>query len=101
MQADGIISILSPENCSANLSFRAFSFIHPRTLEIRSGDEVGAKIAVPTSFVNVSVPLELKKGANVVQMHVLEGCERPCDIKDLNNLDSRCLSVALQNLSVF
>lgn len=101
MQADGTISILSPENCSANLRLRAFSFYHPRTLEIRLGDEVGAEMAVPTSFINVSVPLKLKKGANAVQMHVLDGCERPCDIKELNNPDSRCLSVALQNLSIF
>jgi len=100
MQADASLLVNSSENRTANLSLNAQSFHRNRTLEVSSGDAPAAQFAVPTSFINVSVPIHLAKGANTVRFHVSEGCERPSDIKELSNPDSRCLSVAVQNLSV-
>jgi len=42
----------------------------------------------------------LNKGANIVRFHVPEGCERPVDIPELNNPDSRCLSIAVQDIQI-
>ncbi len=100
MRADGTINVLSAENRTANLSLQAQSFNRNRTLEISTGGAPAAQVAVPTSLINVNVPLQLAKGENTVRLHVPEGCERPCDIKELNSLDSRCLSVAVQNITV-
>jgi hypothetical protein len=36
-----------------------------------------------------------------VRFNVPEGCERPCDIPELNNSDNRCLSVRIQNLTIY
>jgi hypothetical protein len=98
MQADATLLVNSPENRTANLSLNVQSFYRNRTLEISSDGVPATQVAVPTSFINASMPIHLTKGANTVQFHVPEGCERPSD--KLSNDDSRCLSVAVQNLSV-
>lgn len=100
MQTDATLQLNSSENHTATLSFNAQSFYRNRTLEIYSGEVPVAQVTVPTSFINVSVPMHLAKGANTIRLHVPEGCERPSDKPELNNPDSRCLSVAMQNLPV-
>jgi len=100
MENDSLITIYSSENRTATLSLNALSFYRNRTLEISCNGVHLARVAVPTGFVNVSVPMHLAKGENTIRLHVLEGCERPCDIKELNNADSRCLSIAMQNVTV-
>ena len=101
MQADSTILINSPENHTAILSLRAASFYRNRTLVISSSGVPAAQVTVvPMSFINVSVPIYLAKGANTVRFHVPEGCERPSDIIELNNPDNRCLSVVIQNITL-
>ncbi len=100
MQANATLLVNSSENRTATLSLQAQSFDRNRTLEISTGGAPATQVAVPTSLINVNVPLQLAKGENTVRLHVPEGCERPCDIKELNSSDDRCLSVAVQNLSV-
>jgi hypothetical protein len=100
MRADGAISVLSPENRTAILNLQALSFYRNRTLEIYSEGSLVERLAVPVSFIDVTVPLHLAKGVNNVRLHVVEGCERPSDIKEMNNPDSRCLSVAVQNITI-
>lgn len=100
MQADATITVYSQENCASNLSLRALSFYRNRTLEVSSGDTLAAQVAVPTKFINLTVPINLMKGANTMRLHVPEGCERPCDIRELNNSDSRCLSIAVMNAAI-
>lgn len=100
MQSEVTFLISSPEERTANLSLQALSFYRPRTLEVYSGGKPAARVDVPTSFINVGVPLHLAKGENIVRLHVPEGCERPSDKPELNNPDSRFLSLAVQNLKV-
>lgn len=100
IQGNAILMINSSQNLNATLSLNAQSFYRNRTLQVIFNSVPAAKFALTINLANVSMPLELEKGANTVQMHVLEGCERPCDIKDLNNPDSRCLSVAFQNIEL-
>lgn len=100
MQSNATLLINSYEDRTATLSLQAQSFYRKRTLEISAGGVPAAQVAVPTSSINVSVPIHLAEGENTVQFHVLEGCERPIDIRELNRPGERCLSVAFQNLIV-
>ncbi len=100
MQANATLLVNSSENRTAILSLQAQSLSRNRMLEISSGGAPVAQVVVPARFINVSVPLQLAKGANTVRLRVLEGCERPSDIMMLNSSDDRCLSVAVQNLIV-
>jgi hypothetical protein len=100
MQADATISTILSDNRTAYLSLNARSFYRNRTLEIYSGDALTAQAVVPTWFINLSVPMHLAKGKNTVRLHVPEGCESPSDIMDLNSADSRCLSIAVQNITI-
>lgn len=100
MQADSKITIISSKNRTADLVLNARSFSRNRTLEIFSGGEMVTGVAVPEGFINVSVPIYLRKGVNTVRFHVPEGCERPSDKPELNRPDDRCLSLAVQNLTL-
>lgn len=101
MQADAFTVANSPDNLTANLRFSALSFYRNRTLEIYNGDVLLAKIAVPSNmFIDVNLPIHLEKGVNILHIHVPEGCERPIDKQELKSIDSRCLSIAVQNMSL-
>jgi phosphoglycerol transferase len=100
MQADATLFAFSPENRTANLSLQVLSFYLPRTLEIRTGDGLVSQVDVPVSLINVSTLIHLSKGANIMRFHVPEGCDSPNNIKELNNKDARCLSLAVQNLGL-
>jgi hypothetical protein len=100
MENDSLITIYSSENRTATLSLNALSFYRNRTLEISCNGVHLARAAVPTGFVNVSVPMHLAKGENTIRLHVPEGCDRVCDIMELNSSDPRCLSIAMQNITV-
>jgi hypothetical protein len=100
MNADSILSVTSRENCTANLSLRVISFYRNRTLAITANGAPAAQVAVPISFINLNLPIVLAKGANIISLHALGGCERPIDKPELNNFDPRCLSMAVQNLIV-
>jgi hypothetical protein len=100
MKSDGTFTILSPDNGTGHMNLNALSFYHNRTLEAYCNEELLIRIDVPASFISIIIPLDLKKGVNTVRLHVPDGCERPCDTTELNNADSRCLSIAVQNVRV-
>jgi len=101
MENDASLMIYSAENCTSDLSFNAISFYHPRTLKIFVNDQPHIWAEIPIgSFVNVNSPaISLKEGGNVIRFHIPEGCERPCDLKNSNTKDDRCLSIAIQNIT--
>ncbi len=95
IEADASIRIDSKEECALDLSLPVLSFYRPRTLEISSSDGPVTRVVVPIShFITAIVSLRLVKGENIILLHVPEGCERPSDKHELNNSDSRCLSLA-------
>jgi hypothetical protein len=100
IQSNATFAIFSPENSTRILNLRTLSFYRPRSLEIYVGDDLAGRIAVPVDFIEVNVTIRLAKGLNTVRLHVPEGCERPCDITELKSLDSRCLSISVQNLTM-
>ena len=53
-----------------------------------------------TGFITVSESIHLVSGENVLRFHVPEGCDRPCEKPEMNNQDSRCLSLAIENFKL-
>jgi hypothetical protein len=100
MKSNATITVYSDRDLPATLSFSVQSLHANRTLQVYYQDTLRTQVEVPTSFVRVSIPIGLKRGANHVHFNVLESCQRPIDIPELKNIDSRCLSVAFQNLSI-
>jgi hypothetical protein len=100
MKADASIIIDSKEECEVDLCIPVISFYRPRTLEIYTSDEPQKRFVVPTSyFMTAIVHIRLRNGENTIRFHVQEGCERPCDIAELNNPDDRCLCVAVGKIT--
>jgi hypothetical protein len=100
MEGDAAIIVYSEENRSANLSFKALSFAGPRSLELYLKDASDVRFNITTELADLSQTIRLTKGENQMKFRVLEGCEKPCDMPALNNSDCRCLSVAVQNLTI-
>jgi hypothetical protein len=99
MQADATLLAYAPESCTANMSLQALSFYRNRTLEMYADNDLLARsIVSPSNFVDVAIPVHLSKGENLIRFHVPEGCEKPSDKPELKNPDSRCLSLAVQNI---
>ncbi len=100
MSGDAGLFVFSEENCTADLSLRAASFLMPRTLIVSAGDHVLLEKEIPSDFVSVDCPIGLKKGFNVIRLYVPEGCASPRDFPQLRNSDMRCLSLAVQNITI-
>lgn len=100
MNDEAVIRVYSDGNKSLNLSLTAISFHRPRTLEIYANNNMLIRETVATGFRTLATPIQLEKGGTLIRLHVSEGCERPIDIKELDDDDSRCLSMAIQNITI-
>lgn len=101
MIENATIRIYSSKNRTVMLNFRALSLYRNRTLEIFSNKE--PIITAPISslkFSDINTQLHLTEGNNSIQFYVPMGCDRPCDTSELRNKDCRCLSLAVQNITV-
>jgi glycosyltransferase involved in cell wall biosynthesis len=84
----------SETECYANLKFQTFSFYRPRTLEIYVNDTLISRQDVPKEFIAIIVQVHINEGINIIQFIVPEGCERPCNHREFDKTDTRCLSLA-------
>jgi len=101
MSNNATIIFRSKENHIVNLTFNANSFYKPRTLDLYSGDTyLTRQTILPSSFGEISFQIPLESGENSVRLYVPEGCERPIDILNLKNKDTRCLSLAIRNMTI-
>lgn len=93
-------TILIHSNSARNttLNIQASSFYRPRTLEVYNGENLQDRQAITTDFSRISTTINLKKGENLIRLHVPEGFDRPCDLPELKNKDSRELSIAIQEI---
>jgi 4-amino-4-deoxy-L-arabinose transferase-like glycosyltransferase len=91
---------ISDKNCTVNLTFSAKSLYVPRTLLISSGETNQIRQTISPSFGKVSVLIPIKTGKNTIRLDVPEGCKRPVDTALSQNNDTRCLSIAIQNVTL-
>jgi hypothetical protein len=101
MKDEAFLLIYSDKNKSSNLSLATFSFQKPRKLEIYAEDNMLIQETLPLGFKTLTIPVKLKKGTTYIRLHAPKGCERPIDIKELGSNDPRCLSIAIQNITIF
>jgi hypothetical protein len=94
------ILIYSPVNQTVTLSLNASSFYRPRTLEIISPGVLSEEIMVPMYFIAVKTQVRLDAGENSIRFQVPDGCVKPVSLPELNNKDPRCLSLAIQNITI-
>ncbi|MDI6720689.1 hypothetical protein [Methanoculleus sp.] len=99
-QDNATLIIESNADQQVELSFNTRSFHRTKTLEIYVNGYLVQQTTVPTSFIHISIPIQFHKGKNTIRLHVPEGAERPCDIPELNNKDTRWLSVAVQGITI-
>lgn len=92
--------IISDADQQVKLAFNAQSFFRPKTLEIYVNTQLVKQTTLPQNFIEISTPIQLHNGENIIQLRVSEGAERPCDIPELNNMDRRWLSMAVQNTAL-
>ena len=85
---------------NATLNIEASSFYRPRTLEIYNDETLQDRQIISIDSSSISIPINLKKGENLISLHVPEGFDRPCDIPELKNEDSRELSIAVQEIQL-
>jgi hypothetical protein len=87
-----------PRNALLNMS--ALSYRIPKTVTIIYHDEDVTRFPLSTSWTHIQVPVSLKKGINIFQLYTPDTCERPSDITSMKSEDTRCLSIAIQNLII-
>jgi len=100
MRSDAIIFIDSDQNRTANMTFQAISFYRPRTLKVYVGNNLAARVPISQKeFVQVSIPISVSRCTITMRLHIQEGCKQVSEIEPRNS-DTRCLSVAVQNIAV-
>lgn len=99
MSRDARLTIPSADNRSEVLRLKATSFLEPRTLEIGLEGSVPIRTEVTTGFSSIEAPLNLTRGDNTVTLHVIDGCDKPCETTGPRKGDSRCLSLAVENIT--
>lgn len=83
------------------LALTVTPYIRPQTVEVYLNGQLAGKIEgkAPWQPVNASLPLQLQAGKNIIQLHSVEGCLHPFQYIP-NNDDQRCISVAVQGVSL-
>lgn len=93
--------IYSEENKEVDLNFQAISAIRPKVLDVYEGAQPIATFTIShEQLTDVRVPLTLSKGTTIVFFSLPDGCEKPSDFQGLKNPDSRCLGIAIQNITL-
>ncbi len=100
MADKGTLVIYSNDNQSKTLQFNTRSFLKPRTLSLSLNKREIFIYIIPTEFKQVTIPLNLQKGENIIDINILEEGERPIDNPELSSDDGRNLSIVVQNVKI-
>lgn len=94
------ILINSEASEDTTLLFSAQSFYKSRNLQIYLNDKMIHEKEIPASFIDLEIPVRLREGENILRFYTPDGCERPCDIQELENEDGRCLGLAFKSFYI-
>jgi hypothetical protein len=94
------IKIYSQIKDNVTLTFTGQSISHSRTLSVFTNGNLISSTIVPVSPIRVTSELPLNIGENIISLQTSESCERPIDIPELKSSDPRCLSIAIQNITI-
>lgn len=99
MSDNASLVMFSGEKYNTTLSMRCYTFYNPKMMGITTNNLTTEFVNVPPGFIDVNVPVTLKRGKNIIRFSVPDSCHRPDSIPKLNSTDTRCLSVAMQNIT--
>jgi SAM-dependent methyltransferase len=100
MGNEAAILVPSEINRLVKINLLAISFHLPRNMEIYADGVLSHTALVSIEPTRIFVEMRLMKGISTIMFKSIEGCERPCDIAELENKDQRCLSFAIQDISI-
>lgn len=102
MGQNATIVLDSPENRTVILSCQALSFYQSRNMTVYINEVPDKSIEVPAEdFVSVKAQLSLNKGTNLIRFNSLKECQSPRSIFGPENKDSRCLGLAIRNITIY
>ncbi|MCD4674945.1 MAG: hypothetical protein K8S18_02985 [Desulfobacula sp.] len=99
MENNGSIKVYSPTEKNATIEFNIQSFYKPSTLQVYVNDEFAHQSTI-SSQQQLSLKIHLKEGENIIKFYTPDRCQRPANIPELNNKDTRCLSFAFQTITL-
>ena len=91
----GELVIISPEKTTASLSFKARNSIESNSIIIeKNGVQIYESSLDLQTFQDVRIDkLSLDKGINILTFKSQKGCIVPAKVPEINNGDTRCLSI--------
>jgi hypothetical protein len=100
INSNATFTVYSTENKNVLINLQAASFNRERTLRVSTEKFISNPILIPTHFIPVSIPVTLEAGKNNIRLNISEGCEIPNSFPKLNSNDTRCLSLAIQDITI-
>jgi hypothetical protein len=99
VEQDGKLLVTPGTPGPATLNLQINPYIRPQTIEVRLNGATVSRIEgeEPWKRLAATIPLNLKAGQNVIELHSVEGCLHPIDYIP-NSPDLRCISFAVQNV---
>jgi hypothetical protein len=101
VEQDGKLLVTPGAAGPANLALQITPYIRPQTIEVRLNGQTAGRVEgkEPWKPLAINVPLNLKAGQNIIELHSVEGCLHPVDYIP-NSPDLRCISFAVQAVRV-
>jgi hypothetical protein len=90
--------IYTPEAQVVNLSFTTASYHNPKTMQIFLNGRMVAEEHIPTAPVNITVPLRLQKGENILRLYTPDPVYSPYELG--RSQDARKLAFYVQRLEI-
>jgi GT2 family glycosyltransferase len=101
LQEDACLFICSEKSGITVISFQTQAFYHPRSLKIIVDDLISEGWNIqPDIPVMIEFIANLRRGINIIGLHIVEGTERPCEIPELHSKDDRPMSVLIKDLKI-
>jgi hypothetical protein len=98
---NGTIKTYYPKEKKAKIDFSVKSFYKPRTLLVYLNDQLVFQTDVSSQNVSSqNIVANLNEGENTMRFYSPDGCQRPTDLPEFNNQDTRCISLAFQNITL-
>jgi hypothetical protein len=101
VEQDGKLLVTPGAPGPASLALQVTPYIRPQVIEVRLNGQTVSRVEgkEPWKPLALNVPLNLKAGQNIIELHSVEGCLHPVDYIP-NSPDLRCISFAAQGVQV-
>jgi GT2 family glycosyltransferase len=100
LEGDACLFIYSKESGIAAISFQTQAFYRPRRLKIIINGLILRRWIIQLEPERIMFSADLSQGINIIDLHIVEGMERPCDIPELHVRDDRPMSVSMKGLKI-